>query len=225
MPLIVQSGPRLFVSEPPPVTSYSTDFPGTENPISEGGAWIKPDANMTNVRTLGGHAFGTQSGSGGYDDSSAYVQDLPTDVMATATIYRDASIGSLNHEVELLFRATSNGTETFQYELLLDKDGTIVWVKWLGPHEFGFFEILDSDSIGPQQTGALLRGRVVTVGDDVQLVAWIKSVGEDEFFECMNVTDSDSPYLTGDHGIGFYINDPSSNPAHWCFSHYEIEEV
>ena len=47
--------------------TYSTNFPSTENPISESGRWINGGSTglkWANVRTTPGLAFGTQSGSG-----------------------------------------------------------------------------------------------------------------------------------------------------------------
>ena len=54
--------------------SYSTNFPLTEDPISEGGRWINGSVGLDwkNCRTTPGLAFGTQSGANPppYDDLS-----------------------------------------------------------------------------------------------------------------------------------------------------------
>src|SRR5689334_20640078 len=57
---------------------YSTAFPNTENPISEGGSWLSGKAtgiDFSDVRTTPGRAFGTQGGSASgastYADSTA----------------------------------------------------------------------------------------------------------------------------------------------------------
>ena len=54
--------------------TYATVFPAAENPISEGGRWINGKTvglDWANVVTTPGLAFGTESGSVGYDDATA----------------------------------------------------------------------------------------------------------------------------------------------------------
>ena len=59
--------------------TYTTNFPLTENPISEGGKWIngkKDGVDWTDVRTTPGLAFGTEIGGNRpelekYDDATA----------------------------------------------------------------------------------------------------------------------------------------------------------
>src|SRR5207247_10420262 len=55
--------------------TYTTNFPLTENPISEGGHWINGLTNgidWSDVQTIPGKAFGTQTGIGpNYADSTA----------------------------------------------------------------------------------------------------------------------------------------------------------
>src|SRR5208337_935597 len=56
--------------------SYTTNFPLTENPISEGGRWINGGTvglDWTNVRTTPGLAFGTELSTSTNDDDSAAV--------------------------------------------------------------------------------------------------------------------------------------------------------
>ena len=54
--------------------TYTTNFPLTENPISEAGMWVNggqsPANNWTNVQTTPGLAFGTMPPSTGNDDDS-----------------------------------------------------------------------------------------------------------------------------------------------------------
>src|SRR4051794_2598221 len=69
---------------------YTTNFPLTENPISEGAQWttgLATGLDWANVRTTPGLAFGTQSGSGGFNDSLAVLKGAWTpDQSATATV-------------------------------------------------------------------------------------------------------------------------------------------
>src|SRR6266849_8339361 len=54
--------------------TYTTNFPLTENTISEGGKWINAGVvglDWSNVRTTPGFAFGTNSGTVAFADSCA----------------------------------------------------------------------------------------------------------------------------------------------------------
>src|SRR5947208_2495351 len=55
---------------PAPSGTYSTGFDLNENPLSEGGKWLHTDSTLTVCKAVGGRAFGTQSGTGSYDDSN-----------------------------------------------------------------------------------------------------------------------------------------------------------
>src|SRR5262245_9498429 len=59
--------------------SYSTEFDGIENPLSEGGVWSHVGLDWRNVEKSGGIAYGTQTGTGGYDDSYAVLSGFPPD--------------------------------------------------------------------------------------------------------------------------------------------------
>ncbi len=73
--------------------TYTTHFPLTENPISEGGKWINGGVvglDWTNVQTTPGFAFGTMpgtAGSPGFADSWALLSGTwGPDQTAQATI-------------------------------------------------------------------------------------------------------------------------------------------
>lgn len=91
--------------------SYTTDFDGTEDPISEGGRWVHHDATLTVVQTTGGVAYGTQMGGpyAPYDDSNAYLPGFGNDYSIEGTVHlRPGTPGSPNREVELLLRWTDD---------------------------------------------------------------------------------------------------------------------
>src|SRR6516164_8491400 len=64
--------------------TYATDFPLEENPISEGGVWQHHGASWAVVRTFAHRSFGTQTGSGAYDDAYAYMTNFGPDQTAQA---------------------------------------------------------------------------------------------------------------------------------------------
>ena len=177
--------------------TYSTNFDGSENPLSEGGAWKHDGLDWTKVRKVNGVAYGTQSGSGGYDDSYAYLSGFPADQQASAVIRRIAG-GSGIHEVEILLRWSDSAHSATGYECLLSYDASYAQiVRWNGP-------LADFTYIGWAQQAPLPQtGDVVSataVGD--QITVYYNGV------ELMHATDS--TYAEGNPGVGFYIQSTSS---------------
>src|ERR1700704_5961227 len=80
----------LLCSMPAMAGSYQTDFPATENPISEGGRWINGGLlglDWTNVSTTPGLAIGHQVGANFTDATALLAGAWGPDQMATATVY------------------------------------------------------------------------------------------------------------------------------------------
>ena len=101
--------------------TYSTAFPVTENPISEGGHWTNGRAmgiDWADVATSPGRAFGTQTGYGKYDDSTALLTGTwGADQTAEATVFVDPQSGSAFKEVELRLRSTLGPHVSTGYEI------------------------------------------------------------------------------------------------------------
>src|SRR5215467_16221110 len=70
---------------------YTTSFPLTENPISEGGLWTNGKTaglDWSDVRTTPGLAFGTETGATDFNDSIATLAgSWNADQSATATVH------------------------------------------------------------------------------------------------------------------------------------------
>ena len=97
------------------IVPYATTFPNQENPISESGAWHRLGKLWAVIRTTGwpDRAVGTQSGSGAYDDSYAYLAGYPANQTVSGTIYKDPTIvsdptGSYEVEVHLRWADASS---------------------------------------------------------------------------------------------------------------------
>src|SRR5262245_29798940 len=92
--------------------TYTTNFPLTENPISEGGDWINGLTNgidWADVATTPGKASGTQTGTGlGYADSTALLTGTwGADQTAQATVYITSEDRTHDtEEVELRLRSS-----------------------------------------------------------------------------------------------------------------------
>jgi len=110
----------------PALHTYSTSFPLTENPISEGGKWVSggnapgggASNGPTNMRTTGGvKAYGTQGGVGlGYDDSVALLQNIGftwgRNQYTTGIVYLNPQTNAQDPEVELQVNMTmTSGTD------------------------------------------------------------------------------------------------------------------
>jgi hypothetical protein len=113
--------------------SYTTDFNLSENPISEGGAWLSGAvAPRTQVQTGNGNAYGTMVSFNGrdYPDSVACLAGpFPANQQITATLYNNGAVSGL--EVELLLRCDFSLTRAFCYELdLVLSGGHVSWVRW-----------------------------------------------------------------------------------------------
>jgi len=180
--------------------SYTTTFPVAENPISEGGRWINGKAvglNWTNVSTLPGLAFGTQSGAGGFNDSIAVLQgNWGPDQSVAATVYRRYQQPvTADEEVELLLRFTIAPQVARGYEVLFSVGAftnLIAVVRWNGP--LGNFTVLNTT----QRQTPIANGDVVKAtitGNTIKV--YVNNVF------VMQVTDS--TFASGNPGLGFFF--------------------
>jgi hypothetical protein len=113
--------------------TYSTEFGTTENPISEGGKWHNSGLDWTPVASGGGYAYGTQSGSAGFDDSYAILAGFPPNHTVTATIHLESGISAPYAEVEILLRWSDSAHHSTGYECNLAKDGSYAQIiRWPG---------------------------------------------------------------------------------------------
>lgn len=126
---------RTIVTPRNSVLSYSTSFPLTENPISEGGAWLAPPTGWTNVRSTPGDAFGTQSAHTPppFDDSVAIRSvAYPPNHSVQCTMHMVGAVGTRAQEVELLLRATQGSNTLSLYEIDIKITGAFHFVQWNG---------------------------------------------------------------------------------------------
>src|ERR1700730_13394721 len=128
--------------------SYSTNFPLTENPISEKGKWINgklAGQDWANVRTTPGLAFGTETDKVKYDDSTAILAgSWGASQVAQAQVHTVNQNSGIYEEVELRLRTTISAHSITGYEINFrcTTDGTqyVQIVRWNGP--LGNFTLL-----------------------------------------------------------------------------------
>jgi hypothetical protein len=200
---------------------YTTSFPLTENPISEGGAWHHLDPTLTVVRTevIGGvHvAHGTQTGSGNFDDSSAYLSGFSLDQSIEGTVWKAAgSDSSPIQEIELLLRwsddnpqhATSYGpTSAEGYEINTNQAGGYLNIgTFKGP-------LLAQTSLNPApKTGDKFKAQIVTnANGSATITVYWNGVAKLSYTH-------NTPVTKGNPGVGFFILNSSTPNNQFGFS-------
>jgi hypothetical protein len=189
--------------------TYTTKFPATENPISEGGHWINGKAvglDWQNVRTTPGLAFGTQTGSSGqYDDSTAVLSGtwgLNQTVQATAYV-TNAPVGVGSEEVELRLRSTVTAHNNTGYEINfstskgLSSSSYMQFVRWNGP--LGNFTVLKTYT-GSQygvSNGDVVKATIVGTSP-ATITAYVNGT------QMGQATDSVG-FTSGSPGMGFWL--------------------
>jgi hypothetical protein len=181
--------------------TYTTNFPATANPISEGGRWINGKVNglnWSNVQTTAGFAFGTQGGSGGTDDSTAVLSgNWGPNQSAQATVhFFNALAPPIYEEVELRLRTSISANSITGYEINFQASSAsnayIQIVRWNGPlNNFTYVNstngpgLHDGDVVKATMTGSIIS--VFLNGVQV-------------------LQGTDSIYTGGRPGIGFFLS-------------------
>jgi hypothetical protein len=127
------------------VQTYTTSFPNTENPISEGGRWMSAGifGSWSDMRTTPGLAFGTQDTpvSPPYDDSCALLRPAPGKswgrnqrIIGRVKIANRGSWTGF-HEAILLLRSHMCTGVLKTYECLFPctTSTKLEFTQWLGP--------------------------------------------------------------------------------------------
>jgi len=215
--------------------TYTTNFPATENPLSEGGNWRngqREGIDWKDFRTVPGLAYGTQLGSPPpYDDSTAVVTGTwgPDQTVEMKVKTVNQQTGSINQELEVRLRTTINAHSLQGYEVLwrLNHDGSQYHqiVQWLGPlgtascnWGCAFQEVPGSinmhswDGNPGVYDGDTLGASIV--GNRIR--TWIIHNGVKQMLQ--DVTDTSGPgggarFTSGAPGMGAWLRGPSSTVA------------
>ena len=195
--------------------TYTTNFPNSENPISEGGRWTNGGAvglDWLNVETTGGSPGTAYSSAfvSGYNDCIAVLSGFPADQTVQATVYRRPGYTAPStHEVELLLRFKITAHSARGYEMDFWFGGsTLQVVRWDGP--VGSFDTnVPCSGPGPQGlvTGDVVKAQIVgstiTVYKNGNLIT----------------TCNDTKWTDGNPGIGFFVR-PGGTLKDYCFSSF-----
>jgi len=194
--------------------SYTTNFDLTERPVREGGAWSNVGQDWTFIETRDGAAFGTQTGTNGYDDSYAHLSGFPANHEASAVIYRGAGIDpGCTHEVEILLRWSDSAGNAHGYECNLAWDGGYAQiVRWNGAR--GDFTYLAWETVS----------RGVHDGDTLSA-----SVVGNLITMSLNGTEiahaTDDTFTTGNPGMAFWLGGPCSTHSEYGFTSYTAHSI
>lgn len=220
--LLVAASLSMSASGQTPRT-YTTLFPATENPISEGGAWAQHGGvtglDWTNVRTANGIAFATQSGQGGYDDSIALLSGFGPNYRLSATVHFVGSRSSTtqSHEVELILRGSYSAHSQRFYECLLGYSGSSGWYMQI---------IRMNGAIGDfTEIGGLIVGEVPPVRDGDVFMAEVNGNVISSYLNGVKMaTATDSTYPAGQPGIGFFWRG-TENVTDFAFTSLTVTEI
>ena len=196
--------------------SYSTSFPASENPISEGGAWINGGTTglgWGNVATISGLAYGTSLKTQYADPTAVLTGTWASDQEAQGTVEINGSVGGGSHEVELRLRTTITAHSITGYEINANTNSSnpyITIVRWDGP--LNSWTQLNSVTGITVKNGDVLKATAVGSAVTVYLNGT----------QVLQATDS--TYSTGSPGIGFY-DDGDTNRTNFGFSNFSASNV
>lgn len=199
--------PTIQIQPTPPapvLSSYSTTFAATENPISESGNWTSTDTGLTSIQTTGGNAVGVVASMSGFEDAYALkTGSWSNDQEVSATVYKAGGYApGVNHEVECLLRGSeTTGDDRTWYECLWDKDGNMSFVYLTGVAS-NFTDIGNDFFAGTlvPSNGDVFRCRVTGQGSSITLLAYVNNT-----LRLSKVVTNSAYWITGGRpGMGFF---------------------
>jgi hypothetical protein len=186
-------------------SSYTTNFPLTENPISEGGKWINGGTaglDWNDVQTSANKAWGSRTSSSYNDPTAILTGTWPSDQTVTATVFGTPTDADWN-EVEIRLRSSISAHSNTGYEATCRVSNTgnayAGWARWNGA--LGNFTSLALNT-GSQygcQEGDIIKA-TITGTNPATMTLWRIRSGVTTTL----ASATDSTYTTGSPGIGFY---------------------
>lgn len=207
--------------------SFFTNFPGTENPLSQAAAWRTSVNFYKAPQTTPGKCF-SNGATDNFDDAIAQLvaPQLANDCRITTHVFRQAAYSpGVSHEIGhyhrvLIDNSNPGNTLIRGYELLFPYDSTVFQiVAWLAVnHAFpDNFNILSPTAV---------NGGLANVQNGDTLVSEIIGNVINVYQNGTQIyTLTDNTWLTGGGpGIGFYTN-TGATPANYCITDYLAESL
>lgn len=187
---------------PPPTTphrTYTTDFPLTEDPISEGGNWTNAFPAVNNqIETTPGFAFG--QGPIPEDPIAILTGSWSPDQTAQAAVKINSTPTGCCHELELHLRMSPGTANYTGYEIIcstVSSPAYVQIVRWDDNGKWAYINNSDSTDycVSGDVLKATISGSTISVYKNSTLL----------------ITGTDATYSNGNPGIGFY----AANTADW----------
>lgn len=163
----------IIQREVPIPPDFPTNFPLTENPISQSNKWLLGGVDgldWHNQQTVTGKTFGTSfahdGGISDYDDNLAVLKTsyrtYANNQFAEGITYRAGGYApTINHETELLLRFALTAHSATGYEILWSYDGWIVIVRWNGAlGDYTELESTGAPIAGDAADGDVIRAEI-----------------------------------------------------------------
>ena len=203
--------------------AYSTRFPLSENPVSEGGSWRcgkRAGLDWSDIETVPGRAFGLESGLSGYDDATALLAgDWAPDQEAQATVAQSKGQpnGRIYEEVALRLRSSLSPHSATGYEIdfrcTRAAGAYVEIVRWDGP--LGKFTYL-----------AHAEGARFGVGDADVIRATAVGNVITAFLNGVQVAQAtDGTYAKGSPGPGIFLQGATGLNRDYGFSSFSASEI
>lgn len=211
----------------PQSSNFSTSFPGTENPLSQSGAWRTAVNFYKQPQTTPGKCF-ANAATDNVDDAVATLvsPNMGNNYRISAHVYRAALYTTLfSHEIGLYLRQlidNSNPSNTLVrgYECLFPFDsGSFQIFRWEAvnhafPDNFTQLSVTTQNGgLQNVQDGDLLEAQIV----ESNISVYQNSI--------LIYTATDSVWSSGGGpGMGFYVN-TGSVAANYCITDYAVQRL
>jgi hypothetical protein len=214
--------PRFSSEIQIPEVPFFTNFPNTENPLSENNRWINngaPANSFTKCRCTPGFAFGTNVGSG-FDDSYDHLSGFTANYSVTVTLKVAGGLPNdgNSREIEIILRQNEDDSSGVKYyEVDAAYLGAITVVRLEGAS--GSFTVsgYNGNAPGAFSTGDKLRasvsGNVITVDYAPVSTGIFGNLGSVNVLTDTALANNGNKqnYTTGQPGIGFFIRPGANN--------------
>ena len=180
------------------LSSYVTNFPVTENPLSEQGRWINGGTvglDWSNLQTTKTLAWGTQVVEGHHNDSIALMAGTWEPDLTVQAVVRTET-PSFTDKLELILRGTLRAHSANLYQFTCAAGYTEI-VRWNGALDN--LTVLDHNPSAHCKDGDTFRASAI----GSTLTSYINGV------RINHATDTE--YSSGSPGIGFSIDNPGAN--------------
>jgi hypothetical protein len=195
--------------------TYTTSFPLTENPISDGGNWVggqSAGGNLWgNIQTTPGFAFGVSEPTQFGDPTAILTGTWSATQSATGTVkINTVPTGTCCHEAEVRLRMTISSNSITGYEVycsVMPDNPYCHIARWNGPNG-SYCNIEQSQPSTFLANGDVLMG-TVTGTNPVTITGFKNGVqimqAQDSGTGC-STGGAAGPWTSGNPGIGFYDN-------------------